>query len=1068
MIPIKPRNVYWSDEQWKAIHESGKSILVNAGAGSGKTAVLTQRIIEILKRGISLDRLIVLTFTKAAAREMKERVRKALIKYSCDDSNLKSQLDYLDQAAIQTFDAFALSLVKRYHYLLGVDKSITIGDNVILEIKRKQIIDEVFNELYEEGSKDFLDFVALFALKKDDILKSNIYNLCTKVDLLTNSEEFLDSYFSKFYNHEYLDEKVDEFINLIKFDLDRIKLRLNNIEKIVTDEKLVKHYEGIRDSLADLLAVRTYKGILENIDVSIPRMPSKADEDEKIKVDYEKKQIKDLIDKLKKVLTFADIDEIKTELLATKNYVKVIIRIIKEVEKRFLEFKNKRNIYGFLDIAKLAIKIFKENSDLKDYYKNYIYEILIDEYQDTSDIQEELINEISNNNVYMVGDVKQSIYRFRNANPEIFKNKYATFKTAKDAIAIDLSKNFRSRKEVLKNINDIFSKVMSLDLGGVDYDLNHALQFGNLKYDKNAINNYDLDIYTYDYSDDSLTATEKEAFIVANDIKMKMAEKYKIYDKDNDCIRDCKYSDFTILVSQKDKFELYKKIFEYMQIPLVIHKDEDFVRSSEIYVIKNILRAVYSLINYDYYLNNFKDAIYSILRSFLIEASDEEISLIFMGNLKEGLILRFPLVYDNLINIARMVEKSTLSEILGEIYQIFDIYVNIVKLGNVEEVENKLNFLLSKFKELDSNGYTLADAIKYLEVLMEEGYDIEASEVIKIDESSVNIMTIHKSKGLEFPVCYFVELGSRFKVTESNDRIIFDKDYGFILPIFKEGLKDTILKSLLKSKYLIEEISERLRVFYVALTRAKEKIIIVCEDFNQVEDYYPDIIPYVERLNYNSFYAVLNSLRRHLRLYKRPTLVNGSKDYLNTRKIAILSKDTPLITLKSVNVGIEEVTKKIASSASSKLNTKEEIKKLEFGTLVHEYFELIDFKSDINKQLEKVNINNLIKNKIYKFYNLDIFKESIVNVYHEYQFSYNQGNINTKGIIDLIIEYEDKIYIIDFKLSELEKEEYKKQLQVYYDYLKMITNKQINAYLYSIIKEELKLIIEGESYELAK
>ena len=129
----------------------------------------------------------------------------------------------------------------------------------------------------------------------------------------------------------------------------------------------------------------------------------------------------------------------------------------------------------------------------------------------------------------------------------------------------------------------------------------------------------------------------------------------------------------------------------------------------------------------------------------------------------------------------------------------------------------------------------------------------------------------------------FCRTGSRFKVTESNDRIIFDKDYGFILPIFKEGLKDTILKSLLKSKYLIEEISERLRVFYVALTRAKEKIIIVCEDFNQVEDYYPDIIPYVERLNYNSFYAVLNSLRRHLRFYKRPTLVNGSKDYLNTK-----------------------------------------------------------------------------------------------------------------------------------------------------------------------------------------
>ena len=545
-------------------------------------------------------------------------------------------------------------------------------------------------------------------------------------------------------------------------------------------------------------------------------------------------------------------------------------------------------------------------------------------------------------------------------------------------------------------------------------------------------------------------------------ISEKISSKYQIYDKDQGCIRDCKYADFTILVSEKGKFELFKKIFEYNQLPLVIHKEEDFVRSSEIYVLKNILRAVYSLIDYNYFKDNFKDSIYSILRSFLINAADEDIAYIFSGDIKEGLNLRFNEVYTSLINISRMVEKSTLRQILGEIYHIFDVYYNIVKLGNVDEVENKLHYLLDKFALLDESGYTLLDAIEYLEVLINEGYDMEATEVVRIDDTAVNIMTIHKSKGLEFPVCYYLELGSRFKISETNDRISFDKDYGFVFPVFKEGLKDTIYKDLVKNKNLFEEISERLRVFYVALTRAKEKIIIVSEEFSKVPDFYAGSISLVDRLNYNSFYSILNSLRSTLAPYLKPSLIKGTKEYLRGRIVDLESKQTPKINLRSVNVDIIEEEKKLGSTATPMLLSKAKIENMEFGSLIHEYLELIDFKKDLNKQLENLEISDKIKAKLINFYNLDIFKENILNIYHEYHYSYTKDNIVNKGIIDLILEFVDKILIIDFKLLDLEKTEYTRQLQIYSDYLKRLTNKKIDAYLYSIIKEELRIIIRGE------
>lgn len=1061
MIPTKPKDVFWSDMQWQAIHDCGKNILVSAGAGSGKTAVLTQRIIEILKRGISLDRLIVLTFTKAAASEMKERVRKELEKEVKVNYSLKESLDYLDQANIQTFDSFSLELVKKYHYLLNVSKDINIGDKVILDLKRKEIIEEVFNELYETKDKDFLDFINVFTIKNDDLIREYIFKICLGLDLLIDKDSYLDHYLDNYYNEELLNKRVKEYLEIIKLYITRIKFHLKKLEDNITDEALINYLEKLKDALTDLLASRTLRGFKENIEIKLPNIPRTSNEVEKEFLKEEKNWISDLIKELKEYAIYDSEEEIINEIKETKKYAEVIIKIIKEVERRFFNYKLSINLFDFLDVAKLAIKLFSENSELKDYYKNHIYEILIDEYQDTNDIQEALINLIANNNVYMVGDIKQSIYRFRNANPDIFKDKYNLFKVNGKDLVIDLVENFRSRKEVLEDINIMFSKLMSIEIGGVDYNDNHSLKFGNLIYEKlKAIQNYNLEILNYEVDNDDFKDAEIEAFIVAKDIKEKIESKYQVFDKEKKCLRDCTYQDFTILSSGKKNFEIYKKIFEYFSLPLVIHKEEDFVRSNEIYVIKNILRIIYSLINDDYYKDNFKDAIVSLLRSFLVEASDEDISLLFLEDIKEGLNLRFHEIYTNLINISRTVQNLTLSEILGEIYKNFDIYYKLVRLGDVEEKENKLNYFLTKFSEFDKLNYTLLDAITYLEAVMNSSeLDIQSINKPNISKEAINMMSIHMSKGLEFPICYYVDLSTKFVYKELNDRILFDKEYGIIIPIFNDGIKETILKKLLKTKTHYEEISERLRILYVALTRAKEKMVVVSKPFSDRPCDNERTLDLSEKLSINSFYDCFNLIRGSIRDYIKLSLIEVTKDYENKTSIPLEFTEHEKVEFLDVSVKMHKEVKEVASTSYFKLYSKEELNNLELGIKLHKYLELIDLNQDITMQINKLDLDNKLKTKLKSFYELYILKEKIIKVYHEQHFSYEDSNILYKGVIDLILELSNKFVIIDFKLSNLEKKEYERQLSIYYNYLKKVTNKQVEAYLYSILNEELKRVI---------
>ena len=457
----------WTNEQLQAINDSGENIIVSAGAGSGKTAVLTQRVITKLKKGININNLLILTFTNAAAAEMKERIRNAIEK----DPELSYQLDYIDSSYITTFDSFSMSVVKKYYYLLNVSPNIKVLDSSICNNVRKQLLDDIFEELYMRREPNFIKLINDLTIKDDTNIKKSILDVNTKLDRLIDKEEYLNNYIDDYYSDENINILVNKYNSELLAKLSKLNSLIEEMQYYCDGD----FFNNYQQSFKKLIESKNYDEIVNNIDVKPPRLPRNSDEElKKIKekVMAEQKNIK-------KILIYKNLEHIKETLYITKSYSISIINIIKELDKRLNEYKTSCDEYEFNDIAMMAIKVVKNNKSALEELKSSFNEIMVDEYQDTSDIQETFINLISNNNVYMVGDVKQSIYRFRNANPDIFKNKYLNYSNHNGGKKIDLLNNFRSRSEVLDDINNIFNTIMDTNIGGADYKETHQMKFGN-------------------------------------------------------------------------------------------------------------------------------------------------------------------------------------------------------------------------------------------------------------------------------------------------------------------------------------------------------------------------------------------------------------------------------------------------------------------------------------------------------------------------------------------------------------------------------------------------------------
>ena len=1024
-------------EQKEAIEKNGKNIIVSAGAGSGKTFVLKERVLRNVKENTSIDNLIILTFTKNAASEMKDRIRKILKKNNLEDAK------YVDSAYITTFDSFAGSLVRKYNYLLNISKNFNVIDDSIIDLEIKNELDEIFEEKYKEKDNKFVKLINDLCFKNDNSLKKDIINIYKNLENVINKDEFLNTYINKFYNEDYVNNTLDKYEDNIFNKLGEIIELYNLANEYALKEETIEFNNNVIEELTNIIS-------LDELVDNYSKLKLKSNYGGKL-YDEGYKVIKSRIDEIDKdfkdYLTYYK-NDLKNQYLSTKNNVIEIIDIIKKLDLKVNNFKKIHNSFSFTDIAFMAIKLVKNFEFVRNEIKNNTYEIMIDEYQDTNDIQEEFISYIANNNVYMVGDVKQSIYGFRNANPYIFKHKYDTYSNNIDGYKINLTSNFRSRKEVINNINDIFSKIMFDNVGGADYKKSHIMNFGKTIYNDLESNlDYNLDLLNYTFDKKKYfkyTKDEIEAFIIVDDIKKKMNSNltsvHEVNGKDEK-VPIC-YKDFCILVDKSKNFELLKSILESNGIPASIDKDLSIKEDDEIYILKNLITLLIDIHN-----NNFNDefihSFMSIERSYIYNICDQELYKIIKNKTFKNTDL-----YNKLSNISIILDGLSNKEILYRLIDTFDIVNKTINVGDIDSRIARLEYFINESESLNKFGMDIYTMKEFFDNLLNSENDIKMGKTSN-DIDAVKIMTIHGSKGLEFNYVYMPYLSTSFKGKNNGD-LVFGKNFGFIIPFNDDGIDKTFVYKLYKQESLKENISEKIRLFYVAITRAKEKFTMISEfndnivNNNTIEEY--------DLLKCNSYKDIITLLKDDLSKYTKVIDIDNlykSKDYLSIKEYNYkdnIDKTNSILNINTLNIKNDIIESNHFSKELSTIIDKETRYTLDLGNYMHYLFEMSDFNDKSNKY-----INNFLNHE-----ELKNIKNS--KIYKEHEIKYNKDNITYHGIIDLLIEYDNHFDIIDYKYSNIEDEEYKKQLKGYKDYIENTYNKPCNCYLYSISNDMLKKI----------
>ena len=1034
-----------TEEQKKAIEATGSNVIVSAGAGSGKTFVLKSRVQRKVINETTVDKLIILTFTNAAAQEMKDRIRKVIL----NTPEAKDQLDYVESAYITTFDSFAQSLVKKYNYLLNIDKHFTIIDENIVNTELTKIATNIFNEYYENPTDEFKNFINDYCYKDDEGFIYSIVDMYGTLVNLKNKKEFLDTYINKYFNEEHIKDMLQEYKDLIVYKAYNLIPLYDKLIDHMIDDNAIAQMEERKEAISSA----TYpEEIIEIINKRKPQNSKNKQVYDEEDLKSLKEFIRDSEGEIKDLASLSDDDLIK-QYDYTKNNVQFLIKILTRLDKEIMTFKEEHNSYEFQDIALKAIELVRDHEDVRDEIKYNTNEIMIDEYQDTNDIQEEFISYISNNNVYMVGDVKQSIYRFRHANPYIFKDKYDKYATGKDGIKIDMTKNFRSRNEVIKNINDIFSSIMFDDIGGADYKKDHQMEAKFEPYNNYKVDdfNYNLKVLNYEIpTSKEFTRQEIEAFIIADDIEKKMKSNMFIVDGDGNR-KELEFSDFCILIDKSTNFDLIKKILEYKNIPSTIFKELSIKEDDEVFILKNLITLLISIKN-NKLDATFRHSFMSILRSYIFRTNDNDIFDIYHNeSFKETEL------YKKLESISLSIDGLSNKEILIKLIDEFDMFNKLILVGDIKDRSSKLEYFINNADSLNKFGLDIYSLNEYFDRILNSDDDLKMGGN-GIAKNSVKIMTIHKSKGLEFPFVYLPYLNSGF-ISRKETRYPLSEKYGIILPYNEDKIIDnTFVKKIYDFNNLKETISEKIRLLYVAITRAREQFILINSWNNKLEPI--NNISSLDLLKCRSYTDILSIMKNSLMTYTNDINlddINLSKDYnlySNANYNSLIKDTSKVISTKKLDIDYKLLENKHFSKALTKIMDKSFKELLDFGTMMHYCFEVYDFQ---NNNLDDINISDEYKNNIRNFLNHDEVKNiSNAITYKEHEILFNKDGSIFHGFIDLLVEYDDHFDIIDYKLSNIDSEEYVNQLSGYKEYIESTYNKPCNMYLYSIKKDKFK------------
>lgn len=831
----------WTNDQQKAITTRGGKIIVSAAAGSGKTAVLSQRVIEYVLSGGNIDELLIVTFTNAAALEMKIRIKDKISEELEKDKNnthLKKQLSLVESAKITTMDAYYKYLVEENFDKLGIDKSFDILSNEEEKILKDKVLTNILEDAFI-SIKDYDKALDMFGLSSSDLIKEVTLKVSNFLDTVCFPKCFIKEALEKYQkgNSFYKDlllkevkDKINSFISIY----DEL------IEELYKDIALEKVYiTALKEKefllkFNDIKTIDELSSLIRSITFDTLRTPKGYAEDENV-IRYKtiRDDLKSIFKKDYSELKFINEKTYNEEKEKCLEALTVLFEIVLLFKERLLIEKKKINSYSFSDIAhfviELLIKDGKKTSLAIEESKKY-NEILIDEYQDTNNLQNIIFSSISkdNSNLFIVGDVKQSIYRFRSACPEIFNNDKNN--STKDGFPrlITLSKNFRSRKEVLDFCNFIFSNTMTSYFGEVNYDEDEMLYLG-ASFEEGK--NLDTNVYIIDGNkkyleeENELSNAQKEAVFVADKIKELIESKYQVFDNKKGLWRDIKASDIVILLRSLKNSEFYLEALNKRKISVYSEVSHEYFDNYEISLVINILKLIDNL--YD------DVALMSLLNSDLTDISLDYISCLRSNDksifLYENLLKSNDEAIINLLNTLNELnnKSKTLSifETLNEVYKTFDIVKIIKGLKGGNQRSKNLMHMLTYASNFEGS---IHEFISYIENIILSKGTLEGINPLS-EGDNVLITTIHKSKGLEYPIVFLCETGKNFNFSDVRSNFMISDDLKVTF-----NIKDTLYKLkyesipmlVSKTHEINKMLSEELRILYVALTRAKEKLII--------------------------------------------------------------------------------------------------------------------------------------------------------------------------------------------------------------------------------------------------
>ena len=921
----------WTDEQLLAIETRGKNLLVAAAAGSGKTAVLVERIIKIItddNNPVDIDKLLVVTFTNAAASEMRERIGDAISKKleeMPDSKMLQRQLALLNKSNITTIHSFCLDIIKNNFHLIDLDPGFRIGDETECTLIKQDVLIELFEDKYDKEDEGFLNLIEAYCANRDDerlreiVLK--LYNFSMSgpwpsVWLREKAQEFninsLDelekaSWYKVLKESLYLDlnnakNGLDEAIKICEEDSDlapyllNLKPELNGIENAINSLNL--NLEQIYKAIKDIEFAYRIKTVKKGL----------GDELDKKKVKSLRDDVKKKINQIKGGVFSVSLDETLNGIKNMYPIIKSLTELVIEFSDRYVKKKMERVILDFNDLEHLCLKILTCNDENGEVYASSVAqkfrekfeEVLVDEYQDSNNVQETIISMVSrkdldNPNVFMVGDVKQSIYRFRQAKPELFLEKYNSYSEEdnKKNRKIMLYKNFRSREEVIKGVNFIFKSLMSKTVGELDYTDKEALNLGasydeinkdNVYFQDNEFIDLDkievsgaLELHILDKSSDfedgkneindeddkendneeDLSAVAIEARIIAKRIKELInpsdGKCFMVFDKNLNRYRKITYKDIVILLrSTKNWADTIVEELSFGGIPVYADINTGYFQTIEIRTIMSLLHII----------DNPMQDIYTIasMRSPIFAFTSEELADIRILNRDNYFYLNVKDiaedVYDERINkslkdkcvyfiekIGSWREKSLympIDEFLWYLYSDTSYYGYVGAMVNGIQRQANLRILFQRAKQYEQTSFKgLFNFINFINKLRKSSGDLGTAKILGENEDVVRIMSIHKSKGLEFPVVFLSGCGKQFNLRDINDSLLFHEELGIgadCIDIKKRIRYTTLQKYAIKKKFELETLSEEMRILYVALTRAKEKLIITGSSYNLQKD----------------------------------------------------------------------------------------------------------------------------------------------------------------------------------------------------------------------------------------